>query len=260
MTFIFHRGNAQIEAGPESLRIVVPYWLGWFPFLFLAVWTFATVGWTGGSTGTEVFLERAFSALGVGMIIWLIFGAETVTLQAQSMTVWRGIFGIGPSYNFGLADVKGVRVGSFLDPNARGKWDASYVRASVCFEYRGKPTFFGHEIQGSEAAHIVRVIPQYYPQIVYKSSETPDEKFRGELSKSHPALRPNTGAGLKPIVLLLWGLFMIWGFGVDTVGVRLKMQVDGVVVSRRDISSERGATEYTVRGAYSLDHILTWTG
>jgi hypothetical protein len=58
-------------------------------------------------------------------------------------------------------------------------------------------------------------------------------------------------AGVNPLVPLMLGLWIIWGFGFETVGRRLKTKVDGVVISSRDLPSTgapRNATHYTLRG------------
>ena len=55
----------------------------------------------------------------------------------------------------------------------------------------------------------------------------------------------------KAIVLIVFGLFILWGFGWETVGRRLWTDVDGVIVTSRDVPSRgapRYATEYTVQG------------
>ena len=55
----------------------------------------------------------------------------------------------------------------------------------------------------------------------------------------------------NPAVPLMFAMFILWGFGYETVGARLKTEVDGVVISSRDIPSTgapRYATEYTLRG------------
>jgi hypothetical protein len=55
----------------------------------------------------------------------------------------------------------------------------------------------------------------------------------------------------RPWVLILFGLFMLWGFGWETIGRLLLTQVEGVIVESRDIPPDRSPryiTEYTVRG------------
>ncbi len=55
---------------------------------------------------------------------------------------------------------------------------------------------------------------------------------------------------VHPQVLLIWGLWMLWAFGLQTFFIFLNTEVDGVIVSSRDIPRNRGpryATEYTLR-------------
>ncbi len=64
----------------------------------------------------------------------------------------------------------------------------------------------------------------------------------------------------NPAVFLFFGLFILWGFGYETVGIRLMTQLEGVVVSSRDIPSTgapRYVTEYTVRGPDGRESVYT---
>lgn len=63
-------------------------------------------------------------------------------------------------------------------------------------------------------------------------------------------------------ILIVFGLFISWGFGWDTVGRRLKTDVDGIIVASRDTPSTgapRYATEYTVRSSDG-NTIVFWAG
>jgi len=55
----------------------------------------------------------------------------------------------------------------------------------------------------------------------------------------------------NPIVLSLFGLWILWGFGYQTLWVRLMTTVEGTVVSARDIpyplAPGRYGTEYVLR-------------
>jgi hypothetical protein len=55
----------------------------------------------------------------------------------------------------------------------------------------------------------------------------------------------------NPIVLSLFGLWILWGFGYQTLWVRLMTRVEGTVVSARDIpyplAPARHGTEYVLR-------------
>jgi hypothetical protein len=56
---------------------------------------------------------------------------------------------------------------------------------------------------------------------------------------------------VNPTILLLFSLWILWGFGYETVGKRLMLQVDGTVLSKRDmpypIAPNRYSTEYLVQ-------------
>jgi hypothetical protein len=66
----------------------------------------------------------------------------------------------------------------------------------------------------------------------------------------------------SPWVLILFGLFILWGFGWETIGRRLQTEVDGVIIGSRDVPSKgepRYATEYTVRGLDGNQEVF-WGG
>lgn len=58
--------------------------------------------------------------------------------------------------------------------------------------------------------------------------------------------------------LIAWAVFMLWGFGLETVGGRLMLELDGVVISRQEIPRTAGVhgtgTIYVVREADGTDH------
>jgi hypothetical protein len=75
--------------------------------------------------------------------------------------------------------------------------------------------------------------------------ESPKETPRKIESQMKTAVTPN------PLLLLVFGLFIIWGFGFSTVGLRLILELNGVVVSSHDRSAKgapRYVTEYILRG------------
>lgn len=67
-----------------------------------------------------------------------------------------------------------------------------------------------------------------------------------------PYFKRATVATVRPGVLLLWSLWILWGFGYQTAAKRLLLQVEGTVTSRREIAYRaapaRYSTEYIVRG------------
>jgi len=67
-------------------------------------------------------------------------------------------------------------------------------------------------------------------------------------------------SGPWPAILLLFAAFLIWGFGLDTLGRRLLTVVDGVIVSSRDVPATgrpRYATEYVIRGSDGQERSYT---
>jgi hypothetical protein len=191
-------------------------------------------------------------------MLGMIFGRETVDFTQQSVTVSHGLFGVGPWDTLAISDIRDVRVGSVLDPVAQGKWKASFVRACICFEYCGKSRFVCREIWESDAARIVDAIQQRYPELAYKPAEIPETESADEraietqsVSQVTTKTSPSHSSGFNPLVIGAWSLFMIWAFGINTRGLRLWAQFDGVVTTSRDIPPNRGprySTEYTLRG------------
>jgi hypothetical protein len=58
-------------------------------------------------------------------------------------------------------------------------------------------------------------------------------------------LRPN------PVVLIVFGLWILWGFGFETVGTRLMTNIEGTIISSQDVpyplAPARHRTKYTFR-------------
>jgi hypothetical protein len=63
-------------------------------------------------------------------------------------------------------------------------------------------------------------------------------------------------------VLILFGLFFLWGFGWETVGHRLLFDIEGVIVASKDVPSTgapRYATQYTIRNPHGDEQVF-WAG
>ena len=64
------------------------------------------------------------------------------------------------------------------------------------------------------------------------------------------------------MIYICTSLWILWGFGWDTVGRRLWTQVDGIVIASRDVPSTgapRYATQYVVR-SHDGDKQVFWAG
>ena len=182
MVFMLHRGKPKIQTRPHGLRIVIPYWFGWPMFSFMVLWTAFNLHFLyserfiRATSDPRLYLAWPFSVFGLGILLWLILGRETISFEEPFIKVTRGILGIGPADSFAMSDVQDLRVGSFLDRRAPGgNWDASFVHAGIYFEYNGKTRSFSTEIWEVDAARIVEAIHMHYPGIVYTLSDTPEE-------------------------------------------------------------------------------------
>jgi hypothetical protein len=61
----------------------------------------------------------------------------------------------------------------------------------------------------------------------------------------------NPKSTFNPVALILWSLWILWGFGYHTLWLRLTTECEGVVTASRDIPPTRGlryATQYTLVG------------
>ena len=64
----------------------------------------------------------------------------------------------------------------------------------------------------------------------------------------------------KPLVIAVWSIWMIGGFGFYTLGKRLWAQLDGIVIASLDLPSTRGPryqTKYTLRGPDGRESLYT---
>jgi|SRR5271155_3095329 hypothetical protein len=64
-------------------------------------------------------------------------------------------------------------------------------------------------------------------------------------------------ASRAPVVLICFALFILWGFGYETVGLRLGIALDGVVISRQELPrnwyTHGTGTAYVVRADDGTD-------
>ena len=78
------------------------------------------------------------------------------------------------------------------------------------------------------------------------------------MSDSPIAAQRRRTAGPRPVALIAMALWIVWGFGYETVWQRLALELDGTVIARREIpqtwASHGPATAYVVRGADGRDH------
>ena len=72
--------------------------------------------------------------------------------------------------------------------------------------------------------------------------------------------RIDLAARRQPLFVLLLALIVFWAFGLEGIGHRLWIEVDGIVVGAVDIPAKgkpRYATEYVIRAADGSEHTYT---
>lgn len=180
MFWIPHRKKISISSELGVLRISIRYWLGWPMFSILILWNCMNIeagyhfwisvsnGLADATTRNKLLLSEIFVVLGLSIVFWLSAAREIVVIDSVRLRVRKEILGLGWSRNFQLANVENIRSGWFLDPMARGKWNADHMRAAVHFDYPGKTQKFGNEITPSDAVRIEEEIRKQFPQIVLK--------------------------------------------------------------------------------------------
>ena len=170
--------RSTVEDGPEVLEITIPSRINVIKFLFLLVWLGV---WAKGEmwaiseilfkTDIEgsVFLLFWVTGWTVGgcfaiyVIAWMIGGKEKVLLNGDSLSVRRGIFGIGRGKEFTLVHVSNLRVSPVLDSRATPASDAlSWFLAlwgagggMIAFDCGGKTYRFGIGLDEVEASVII---------------------------------------------------------------------------------------------------------
>lgn len=180
--WILYRQRISASSGPDGVRIVIPYWnsgaIG-----FLVLWTmvnanFGYLAWRGISHGcvgsqswTRFHLSELGCVAGVGIVLWIVFGREVVTITQDLLCIRYQVFGLGWSKRFAQSDVQSLGASFFLDHRARGKWDPALVHTELYFSYAGKIRTFGKDISTRDARRLVEVIHQSFPRIVGRSGE-----------------------------------------------------------------------------------------
>lgn len=177
MSVIWQRKSSSTQIDSSGVRIVIPYWIGWGPFSFIAFWNLMNIqmgyqlwqcvsrGIVGPLTRDKLRLSEIFAVLGLSLLFWLAAGREVITLDAAFLGVRKEIFGLGWSRQYLLTRVGEVRAFCFLDPKADGKWSAENVRAAVSFKYQGKARSFCREVSMQDALNIEKTFRSFRPGI-----------------------------------------------------------------------------------------------
>jgi hypothetical protein len=165
-----------IEETPRGLSVTIPTPRNIFALLFLPVWF---VGWAlgevsalrslsgGGGKGPGSFLLvwLAFWTLGgvwaVLTFLRMLVGKERLELDGKVIRVRHEVFGIGPSKEYELRHVRGLRLANTGQvPIA---WRAfAPGQGTIAFDYAAKTIRLGDGLEEAEAKQIISRLQQRY--------------------------------------------------------------------------------------------------
>jgi len=165
--------RAKTTDTPAGLEVTIPARRNLFIVLFLACWL---LGWAWGEVtvssqvgregikGAGLFIIAwlaAWTLVGTGAIFawcWQIAGREHITLASDSLLVRYEIFSIGLTREYGLSDVKSLRVSMpTLDPTnpsaAFRFW--GFGGGPIAFDFGPRTIRMGNGLDEAEARSIV---------------------------------------------------------------------------------------------------------
>jgi hypothetical protein len=169
-----------IRDEPEGLTFLIPARRLWFAMFFIPIWL---VGWAAGEVGvggtlleesggellfTVVWLSfwTAGGVVAILLWLWMLAGRVRVVLADDRLRIRYELFGLGRSREYGLADVRDLRVA----PESLNLWSWSaglrwwgFGGGVVAFDYGPKTVRFGAGIDEAEGKQLVRRILERHP-------------------------------------------------------------------------------------------------
>jgi len=175
-----------VEDTFAALRITIPARRNWPVVLFLGFWL---GGWAIGEVIVGALLLRDVLALlngqtpdtgqGAGMLfmalwltlwtlgggfalvtwLWNLAGKEVVVIDGESLTLWKAVFGVGPSRRYEAAYVDRLRASGGSD-GSQGPWSGG-----LAFDYAGSTVRFGAGLTPDEARDLVALIGDRFPSL-----------------------------------------------------------------------------------------------
>jgi len=167
--------RATIADTPEGLLVSTPVRKHWFIILFLPVWL---VGWVFGEVtvgrelldfespqGERVLFLVAWLAMwtlgglfAFAVLLWSLFGVETVTVAGRSIMIRREVLGIGFRREYDMVHATNLRVAAdsfnLFDPRA-GLRFWGFGGGPIAFDYGSSTVRFANGLDEAEANRIV---------------------------------------------------------------------------------------------------------
>jgi hypothetical protein len=164
------RPRSRVEESPTQLRATIPAARSAFNLFFSVM--ILTMGLGLASTGWSLFtfavrrsrwddlpfvlLGLLIPALGLLLLLWTLFGRETITLKRGWLVVRFEIFGLGRSREYDGGHVKDLRLA--LAPEAQGGpvgFMPGFGMGAIAFDYGSRVVRFGM-IERPEAVSLLK--------------------------------------------------------------------------------------------------------
>lgn len=172
-------GRAKIHDLGNTLEIIIPSKKNILIILFVSLWL---MGWFVGETmvlGTLLFGKTPMGFETIFFIVWLslwtigglsaivillwnVVGQEVITLSRDRLEIARKVFGIGPSKEYIVSEVKNLRI--FIDRNTFTRRSVmsfwGFSGGLIKFDYGMKTVRFAQSIDEAEAVIILEKLKE----------------------------------------------------------------------------------------------------
>lgn len=156
-------------AGRPLDALIVLAWLAGWGLGLWAILQFVATGDIGSGEGSSLADWALVWALAgtcaLVRLAWLMVGRERVTVSAGTLSIWRGIVGLGVTHSYPLGEVEDLHsIRHDLDtlPEAGIEWKhrgASGVR----FRFAGRVVRFAHALDEAAAVEVVDRMRRAHP-------------------------------------------------------------------------------------------------
>lgn len=174
--------RSTVEQTPDGFTIVIPARKHWFTILFMLAWL---GGWAVGEIavlgqliahgrpdGGSAFMLFWLCGWTIGglwaiwTVLWMVAGAERITIGMGGLTIRRQVFGLGPRRDFDLGLIRHLRVVGDQGNLGSRRWSPQTpslgTSGAIAFDYGAKTIPCASGVEEAEAAMIVDELRSRY--------------------------------------------------------------------------------------------------